>query len=48
MRLQGKIAVVTGGARGIGRAIAQAYVKEGARVIIADFLFEEAKKQLPK
>ena len=44
MRLQGKIAVVTGGARGIGRAIAQAYVKEGARVVIADFLFEEAKK----
>lgn len=44
MRLEGKIAVVTGGARGIGRAIAQAYVKEGARVVIADFLFEEAKK----
>lgn len=42
MRLQGKTAVITGGARGIGRAIAEAYVNEGARVVIADFLFDEA------
>jgi NAD(P)-dependent dehydrogenase (short-subunit alcohol dehydrogenase family) len=36
MRLKDKVAVVTGGARGIGAAIARAYIAEGARVIIAD------------
>lgn len=44
MRLDGKIAVITGGARGIGRAIAERYVKEGARVVIADLLLDEAKQ----
>jgi NAD(P)-dependent dehydrogenase (short-subunit alcohol dehydrogenase family) len=34
--LEGKTAIVTGGARGIGLAIAKRYVAEGARVIIAD------------
>ncbi len=42
MKLKDKIAVITGGARGIGRAIAERYVEEGARVVIADLLFEEA------
>ena len=36
MKLQGKVAVVTGAASGIGRAIAERFVQEGARVAIAD------------
>jgi glucose 1-dehydrogenase len=36
MKLDGKVAIVTGGARGIGLAIARRYVAEGAKVVIAD------------
>lgn len=36
MRLDGKTAFITGAAQGIGRAFAEAYVREGARVVIAD------------
>jgi NAD(P)-dependent dehydrogenase (short-subunit alcohol dehydrogenase family) len=35
-RLAGKVAIVTGGARGIGRHYSQALAREGARVMIAD------------
>jgi NAD(P)-dependent dehydrogenase (short-subunit alcohol dehydrogenase family) len=35
-RLDGKIAVITGAGRGIGEAIARAFVREGARVVIAE------------
>jgi NAD(P)-dependent dehydrogenase (short-subunit alcohol dehydrogenase family) len=42
-RLQGKSALVTGSARGIGRSFAQAYIHEGASVAIADINLERAQ-----
>lgn len=43
-RLEGKSALVTGAARGIGKAFAQAYVREGARVAIGDINLDAAKE----
>lgn len=42
-RLDGKSALITGSARGIGRAFAEAYVREGATVAIADINLERAE-----
>ncbi|WP_018236445.1 L-iditol 2-dehydrogenase [Ensifer sp. BR816] len=43
-RLEGKSALITGSARGIGRAFAEAYAREGATVAIADINIERASQ----
>jgi len=43
MRLQGKVAVVTGGAQGIGRAITFGMAREGAKVVVADIQADKAE-----
>ncbi len=43
MRLEGKIAAVTGGGSGMGKAISQAYAREGAKVIVADLNLDAAR-----
>ncbi len=43
MRLKGKTAIITGAARGIGAAVAEAYVREGALVCVADLEHDAAK-----
>jgi NAD(P)-dependent dehydrogenase (short-subunit alcohol dehydrogenase family) len=43
MSMEGKIALVTGGARGIGRAISETLAQRGAEVVIADRLLEQAE-----
>jgi NAD(P)-dependent dehydrogenase (short-subunit alcohol dehydrogenase family) len=44
MRLQGKVAIVTGGAHGMGEAESRLFAKEGAQVVVADILAADAEK----
>ncbi len=47
-RLEGKTAIVTGGGRGIGRAISVKLAEEGANVIICDIVINEAAEETVK
>ncbi|MGP7815216.1 SDR family NAD(P)-dependent oxidoreductase [Glutamicibacter soli] len=44
MRLEGKAAIITGGASGIGRATVLKFVREGARVLVADINLKQAEE----
>ena len=44
LRLENQVAVVTGGARGIGAGIVKRFVEEGARVVFSDLLDDKAKQ----
>ena len=44
-RLKDRVAIVTGGGRGIGRDIALAYAREGAHVVVSDIDPDTAKKK---
>jgi NAD(P)-dependent dehydrogenase (short-subunit alcohol dehydrogenase family) len=44
MRLADKVALITGGASGMGASMARVFAREGAKVVVADMLEDEGKK----
>src|SRR5437667_10706094 len=48
MRLAGKVALITGGASGMGQSEAVIFAREGARVMVADVLEFEARQVVEK
>ncbi|MGE5269612.1 MAG: SDR family NAD(P)-dependent oxidoreductase [Thiohalocapsa sp.] len=44
MRLENKVALITGGASGMGASMARIFAREGARVVVADMLAEDGAK----
>lgn len=48
MKLQNKVAIVTGAGSGMGKAIAALYAQEGARVVVSDINEEAARLSFKK
>jgi NAD(P)-dependent dehydrogenase (short-subunit alcohol dehydrogenase family) len=46
MRLQGKVALVTGAGLGMGRAMAEVFAREGAAVVVVDLTARDAEETL--
>ena len=44
MRLNNRVAIATGGASGIGKAVCLGFAREGAKVVIADILIETGRE----
>ena len=46
MRLDGKVAIITGGASGLGLSAVQIFLREGAKVVVADYADDKAEKAI--